>query len=399
MAILDAAGTLNASASLSGSLAYGITGTIDVESSLSGTLITLTVYEYAGDGGVEINGEPEQEYLEASEVTTSGGVEVGGEPEVTCIEPDTVTVIASGGVKVNGEPLMEYSSIIPIEILDASGAGGIKVGGSPVVKAFTTELVHVYAGTGGVEVAAEGELTVTIPETVTVTASGGLTVGGRFYPEVTVTVPTDYPWETITITASGGVEIGGEATVNVTTPETLTLDVTPVAVVVAGTAVIVVIRPIVFETIGSDSFAEDLTSEIFDGWAMIGNGLGVSLYTGLNFNSYAVFQEQAYGAGADGVFLLEGDDDNGVRIRTGMRLKKANFGTRTHKRLRSVDMNDGNDDASVRIEVDGNEGTFFQEPNGWRIPRDLQGKEFVIDVLDFEELSHLNLTPVVLARR
>jgi len=49
------------------------------------------------------------------------------------------------------------------------------------------------------------------------------------------------------------------------------------------------------------------------------------------------------------------------------------------KRLCSIDLNDGNDDAQVRIDTGDNTGLFARS-RGWMISRDLEGKDFTIDI-------------------
>ena len=56
-------------------------------------------------------------------------------------------------------------------------------------------------------------------------------------------------------------------------------------------------------------------------------------YLNYEFNSLTNFRGSAYGARADGIYLLEGDDDAGQPIRASMNFGKTNFGTSAKKRV------------------------------------------------------------------
>ena len=56
-------------------------------------------------------------------------------------------------------------------------------------------------------------------------------------------------------------------------------------------------------------------------------------YENFDFNSFARFQGTAFGARGDGIYLLEGDDDAGKRIKASVDFGKQRFGTSAFKRV------------------------------------------------------------------
>ncbi len=63
-----------------------------------------------------------------------------------------------------------------------------------------------------------------------------------------------------------------------------------------------------------------------DTWVWHVDAAGSTSYSGYPFNSFATIGGKQYGASADGLFLLEGDDDAGAQIRGSVDLGKLDFG-------------------------------------------------------------------------
>jgi hypothetical protein len=140
--------------------------------------------------------------------------------------------------------------------------------------------------------------------------------------------------------------------------------------------------------------------EQFDTWVLTGNNFNPSIYSGFNFNSYARYRGKNYAVGPDGLYLLEGADDDGVPIHPGVRIV-TNFGSEKDKRLRGINLGRCGDDAQVRVEDEsGNEG-YFTLDNSHRavVSRNLQGKQFTLDIFNIEALSQLEITVLPLAKR
>jgi hypothetical protein len=132
-----------------------------------------------------------------------------------------------------------------------------------------------------------------------------------------------------------------------------------------------------------------------------GQAFEPSIFSGFNFNSFAVLRGQAYAAGENGIYLLGGDHDAGEAINTGARIGPVNFGGAGTKRIRGVVFGQGGPSTRVRVRTDEAEGVFAPDRDTDRVTvsRDLQANEFTVDILNFDELSHLEITPLRLARR
>lgn len=336
--------------------------------------------------------------------TAAGGVIITGDPLHAVHRPPAVSKIGEGGVLVGGETVV---NIRQPKTISLTAAGGVRVGGLPIFKIITGPAAiptHAHEGEGGVIVGGAPVRAIKRPKTISLVAQGGVRVGGLFYPGVVVTRPTEVPEldkTKVSVSGKGGVEVGGVPQIAVTRPATVTIPITPVAVVVAGESGLVIMRPKTLEILGDGGLivgAESLP-ERCDTWVLCDTRQEPSLYTGFNFNSYAVHQGEGYAAAEDGIYLLKGEDDAGRPIRPGIRIGKTNFGLNGPKRLRSIYLNEGNEDAEVRVETAGRSGFFNHGRGGWKISRDLKGSEFVIDISDFKEVSHFEAVPLVLAKR
>lgn len=73
----------------------------------------------------------------------------------------------------------------------------------------------------------------------------------------------------------------------------------------------------------------------YTAWVMNADNMATSQYQNFGFNSFAETVRGTYGAREDGLYLLEGDTDNGVHIQAWIRSGLTNFGTGS---LKSVPM-------------------------------------------------------------
>jgi hypothetical protein len=139
---------------------------------------------------------------------------------------------------------------------------------------------------------------------------------------------------------------------------------------------------------------------VFETLVLTGARNEVSIYSNFKFNSYAEYGGKYYGATQDGIFLLEGEDDAGAFIHTGARIGPTNLGTDREKRLRTVKCGGDCGKALVRVS-DGNGKTHLSPVKGGRadISRAVQGRELTVEIVDFKSLNHLEIIPLVLAKR
>jgi hypothetical protein len=138
---------------------------------------------------------------------------------------------------------------------------------------------------------------------------------------------------------------------------------------------------------------------VFETLVLTGARSEVSVYSNFKFNSYAKYGGKYYGATQDGIFLLEGDDDAGIQIHTGARIGPTNLGTDREKRLRTVKC--GGDCGKALVRVSNENGKTHLSPvRGGRadISRAVQGRELMVEIVDFKSLTHLEIIPLVLAK-
>lgn len=73
-----------------------------------------------------------------------------------------------------------------------------------------------------------------------------------------------------------------------------------------------------------------------EAWVVNTRTQASSRYSQYGFNSFAMVRGRHFGARATGLFLLEGKDDDGEAITSGVNLGKHNFGTQQEKTVRAV---------------------------------------------------------------
>ena len=138
----------------------------------------------------------------------------------------------------------------------------------------------------------------------------------------------------------------------------------------------------------------------FETLVLTGNRSEIAFYTNFNFNSYAKYRGKCYGATEQGIFLLEGADDDGQGIVPGARIGPANYGTDREKRLRLVRCGGKCDQARVRVSSDTGLEEIKDVVGGRAsISRKVQGREITLDIAGFETLNFLQIVPLILAKR
>lgn len=333
-------------------------------------------------------------------IEATGGVKVSGETTVDFHAPNSVDFAGEGGVQVGGSCPVTFKQSITLGIVSV---GGVQVGGKAQVDFVSPDMPTSFVSQGGVVVSGTPDLNFIKPDTLEVVPTGGVKVGGLFVAEVDFQSPT----EVVATISSRAValKVGGEAPVNFITPNVYVAPEIIVALMIGGSGCATFIRPQVFEVIGEAEIAintPDLNQNgPCDTWALNGQAYEPSIFTGFNFNSYALHHGNAYGAGEDGIYLLEGEDDAGRPIHTGARIGPVNFGTSQDKRLRGIQIGDAGVGTKIKVTVEGKSGYFGTEWDDDRIvvSRDLQGREFTLDFSDFKQLSQLDITVLRLNKR
>ena len=131
---------------------------------------------------------------------------------------------------------------------------------------------------------------------------------------------------------------------------------------------------------------------VYETWVLTGLDFDASIYSNWNFNSYASFRGRYYALAEDGLYLLEGDTDDGVRITPGVALGLKEFGTPKRKHLRAVYFCGKNGSSAVQVDTGEKIGQFKVKNNKAAIAQDLRGERLAVSIHNFEELSSLRIT-------
>lgn len=142
-----------------------------------------------------------------------------------------------------------------------------------------------------------------------------------------------------------------------------------------------------------------LDDEVWECWVLNGNAFHPSVYSGFDFNSYAVFGNTAYGCKDDGIYELTGDNDQGTAITAGIVLPSTYFGTQRIKKFRKAYFGlSGGTTPSLRVETDSGSKTYTISDSKADMTRDMYGRQWVLKLQDFESIEFVELWPVILTR-
>jgi hypothetical protein len=150
----------------------------------------------------------------------------------------------------------------------------------------------------------------------------------------------------------------------------------------------------------------------FDVWAVNTRTLGHSTYTNFPFTSLFRFAGNYYGCAADGIYLLEGDDDQGTAIAASTLHGISELGTEHLKRVDSAYLNVRSDgDLKVTFKVDETEERIYSvaDPGDGlhtvrcKFGRGLDGRNWQFGVRNASgsrfTLSQMQVSTVKLSRR
>lgn len=155
------------------------------------------------------------------------------------------------------------------------------------------------------------------------------------------------------------------------------------------------------QVIVGDAFDVNI-EEIYHTWVLTGLTFNPSIYSNFNFNSYCKFRGKYYGLKKDGLFLLEGNTDNGSTIHNGIKIGPSNLGNMNQKRFRSLYLGRDNDNIAVKVEL-GNDGTkqsaIYNISKGkLYVGRNLQGEEVTLSIADFKKLKIIELVAIMFSK-
>lgn len=125
-----------------------------------------------------------------------------------------------------------------------------------------------------------------------------------------------------------------------------------------------------------------------------------SMYSGFDFNSFAVYQGRAFGANDTGIFELTGATDAGATIRTGVVLHETDFDSPNQKRFRRAYLDISGTAPKMIVETeDGKRRVYDIDTKGKTvISHEMKGKYWTLSISDFQEIESVKLIPVVLSK-
>ena len=371
--------------------------------------ITFVVYLQTGSGGFGVGGDGGSPYVllpVIKLITGGGGFKMGGAGVVTTLSPDTMSTAGVGGWKFGGLEFSGDPHVIYPDIASQVGHGGFKMsgGGRWLLPNPGDIPISTITARGGFQFGGSGTFTNTLPPQLLVVGDGGFLFGGFRTDRPTVSYLDLYTEVgTPVVFAFGGQGVW-------LLPKASTLLVTPSKGVFGfgGAGVVSVQYPPVFLVLPTGGFClsgTGLEAPGTDTWVLTGNSFEPSLYTNYAFESYARMGNQYFGIKEDGIYLLAGADDDGVKIIPAVRIGPLNLGNSNFKRLRAINVGDHIPDAPesrVRVEaitkegLPNMEGQVGVEGGRFSVPYNLQARSFIIDVAGFHKLSHLEITAMTL---
>ena len=386
-----------------------------------------------GSGGVKVGGLGIIfTWTTPVSVVGSGGVSVGGTGVIAFITPGVTAVVGSGGVEINGTGIIDFISPPVQEVVSSGvlgiagdgviaetfppieehiGSGELVVGGEGLVATTfpTATLLLEVVGSGGLSIGGAGVIDGSVPPILAVVGSGGIQVGNFRVPELSV-VRVLFPASLASraVRGSGGLELGGEGVIAFSAPPPVYAvpgpqDGAEANLKVGGAGIVAFIHPQILQVIGEGELligGEAMDMGPIETYVLTGARGEPSIYSGFNFNSYARFRDQYYGAGPDGIYLLGGDDDAGEEIHSGVRIGPTNFGTERQKLMRCLRCGGRTEGAQVKVTNESGFADYFDLEEGRAsISRDVKGRELTVDIAGFETLDHFETVPHVLAKR
>jgi len=325
------------------------------------SIVTNLITRETASGGFLFGGPPGEHDVfltpETDAVQSKGGFLFGGRSRVTFLVDSDLRpfqIVSFGGFLLRGSTTVTWVDPGAVPVLPIVGQGGFIFGGSD------TEVNLVDP-----------------PKPWQIQSDGGFLLGGSWKkpdiflsPDIISIFPDNNP---------GGFLLGGRGIVEHLLTEITSIVSKGGGFCLAGYGILN----------GGD--------EVSETWALNGFTLEPSLYASFDFKSYAMFQGQAYGCREDGIYLLEGPDDNGEAIVSGVRLGPMNFGTERQKRLRLI--RPGAEGVTARVAAGGEEEVSQQEEDVIPVSRNVEGNEFVLDLQGFEQLGFVEVLPLVLMKR
>ncbi len=364
-------------------------------------------------------------------VIETGGFALGGEEIVARELISPVVGAETGGFIMGGTENVGFFTPAAPPVTASTDVGVLKLGGPELVAFFTPkappaippggptspdwlqELLGVPNLVGGFIMGGDEPVTVGPPPVLEVVETGGFIMGAPYdsslAPAPEVSIPSPISPEAIdAFLPPGGFIMGGDEPVTFSSKPPVYAEPVPGAGAkcgfrMGGEQPVAFIYPQIQEVIEEGGLAlggePEVDYGIFETYVLNGARDEPSIYSGFNFNSYARYHGRYYGAGPAGISLLEGEDDAGAKIHAGLRLASFNVGTEREKRVRIVRC--GGDTRGAQVKVSSNGDANYADVQGGvaEVDRSVQGRELVVEITDFKTLDHLEIVPIILAKR
>lgn len=131
--------------------------------------------------------------------------------------------------------------------------------------------------------------------------------------------------------------------------------------------------------------------------------LHASVYSGMGFDSFAVFEDVLYAAGEEGIYVFDSDKDGDNEINTGAVLPMTTLGTLSSKRIRVCVTDCHGAQPTIRLIA----SSSFTDPvvvdsivsrAKAYYPRTLRGKQFEIILANFDSILKMEFFLTILTR-
>lgn len=141
-----------------------------------------------------------------------------------------------------------------------------------------------------------------------------------------------------------------------------------------------------------------LNGEEWDCWSLATSQFFPSVYSNFDFNSFAHHNEQDYAANDNGVYVIDGDTDDGQPFHTGILFHYSSFGSTNRKKFRKVFVNAIGANISFQADTETGVRTFTIVRGEANITRDLRGRRWQFAVSDFDVFDYFEAFPTTLTR-
>ncbi len=146
-------------------------------------------------------------------------------------------------------------------------------------------------------------------------------------------------------------------------------------------------------------FTINLNGDVYQCWSFSGDSMFPSLFTNYQFNAYAALPDgRVFATKDEGIYLLNGPDDAGAKIETGVRLNYFNMGTHHQKRLHYAYFGLIGEEAALRVITKEGENDYYVISGMARLAKGIKSHTWELVLTDIDALDFVEITPIILTR-